>query len=405
LSPAISTCRFQWVTINPAPTLSASVPDLIEPQDHSFEADTEGLVMRDLSDTSARIDIRYVSGYQLVPPRIRVFIDGERAGELEATDQRAQPFLVNPGSHSVSLKYRFWRSEARDVNLCAGEKATLRSGFQREAKPRFLFATAVAVGANPISLAGFPFAALAVTGFAGVLMADAYWRELTTPGSWLYLRPQAEGPLAESPPASVMRRSAMTIQRLMFLIAVTAVLLSVGVQERNSQRRTEMKFKQDLYHQQAKWHADDESRARKSEADFAELEARSREYVETLSKLINAKSEANSKLGEAQRALDELPTVKSRPENLADPAAQAKLADLESSCLKNIDSLSRMAGSQLERDALETKLRQEQRSLVAAKNMRATFGQSAASAAQSKQKYLTAAEHPMEPVKDDAPAP
>ncbi len=148
--------------------------------------------MRDLSESHARIDIRYVGGLQLVAPRIRVFIDGECAGGLDVADQRAQPFLVTPGSHAVGLKCIYWRSETWDVDLSAGEKSTFRCAFRREGERGFVLSSAMVLAATPLSMVGFPLTGLAVVGLAAVGMAFAYWREWTTPGAYLSLRPQAE---------------------------------------------------------------------------------------------------------------------------------------------------------------------------------------------------------------------
>lgn len=380
---------------------------MIAPQNRSFDADTEGLVVRDVSDISARIDIRYLSGYQLVPPRIRVFIDGECAGELEATDQRAQPFLVAPGIHSVSLKYQVWRSETREVNVSAGSKIALRSGFQRDPQPRlYLYiASSAALAASPLFLAGFPFLGLAAIGLASILIADAYWVELTTPGSYLYLRPQAEGPLAESASAGAMQRSPMTILRLMFLIAVIAVVLSVGINTLTWQRRTEIQLKQDQYRWQAKRYADDERRSKRSEAASAELETLWLKRVEHHSELVRIQSELDTQLNEAQRYLHEIRAMRSTHVNPPQSVDRAQIAELDARCLENIEGLSEMIRSRSERSAMDTQLREAKQALTEIQNRRAKDAQSAASAARLKEKYLGAAARPWEPVKDDAPGP
>ena len=95
-------------------------------------------MVQDLSDSQARVDIRWVDGPQLFLPNVRVFIDRECEGGLKTTDQRVQPFLVMAGLHTVSVKCALWKSETVEVNLSAGERATFKCGFCGESKLRYL---------------------------------------------------------------------------------------------------------------------------------------------------------------------------------------------------------------------------------------------------------------------------
>ncbi len=61
-------------------------------------------MVQDLSNSQARVDIRWVAGLQLFPPNVRVFIDREFEGGLNTRDQRVQPFLVMAGLHTVSVR-------------------------------------------------------------------------------------------------------------------------------------------------------------------------------------------------------------------------------------------------------------------------------------------------------------
>jgi len=283
--------------------------------------------VQDLSDSQARVDIRYVGGLRLIPPRIRVFIDRECAGGLNATDQRVQPFLVNPGFHTVSLKCNVWRSETLDVNLSAGERATLKSGFRRVETLGFQLSIAAWLATSLSSMVGLPLTGLALGGLGFVALGFASWREYITPGAYLYLRPQAELPLPEAPTPRIMQRPRMTIRRWMFLVAAIAFVLGAGVEERLMHRRAEIEIRRDRYRAFAKIHADEESHRRKSESRLAELEASSLKYIESLSNMIRSEPErnpGNTELQEAKQLLDWIRAQRATEAQLAAYAAQSK---------------------------------------------------------------------------------
>jgi len=315
---------------------------LIKRQNAYFAVDAAGLVVQDLSDSDSRVDIRYVGALGLVPRGIRVFIDRECAGKLNATDQRVQPFLVTPGFHTVSLKCIVWRSETLDVNLSPGEKATLQFDFGRPKMLDSYLSIAASLAMAPLCMVGLYLTGMAAGGLAIIGFGFAIWREWLTPGAYLSLRPQAEFQLPEGPPPR------MTIRRWMILVAGIAFLLAVAVEERLMRRRAGIEIRRDTYRALAKMHADYERYWRKSEAQLAELEALSLKRIETLSKLTRLERERNS---------------------------------------------------------WKTQLQEAKRDLDALRAERATNAQYAASAAQSKEKYLDAATRPREPVEDDPPRP
>jgi hypothetical protein len=63
----------------------------------------------------------------------RIFIDGERRGEIRAGERHR--LAVSPGGHQVSLAcQRFWRSPTRQVEVASGQTVRMRcrpsSGLQ-----------------------------------------------------------------------------------------------------------------------------------------------------------------------------------------------------------------------------------------------------------------------------------
>jgi hypothetical protein len=312
--------------------------------------------VHDLSDSQARVDIRWVGGLQLFLVSVRVFIDHECEGGLNTTHQSVQPFLVAPGLHTVDVKCALWKSETLAVNVSAGEKATFKCGFRREVKRSSLPYLAMFLAGNLLATSGLPLTGLAAFGLGVVAILFAVWRDSITPGSCLYLRPQAELPLLELPAPPIMQRPRMTIRGWMVLVAVIAFLLGIGVEEHLMQRRAEIERRQeaqiairrDQYLSFAKIHADTESLFRKSEARRTELEA---------------------------------------------------------SILNRIETLSSMSRSEPERDPGNADLQDEKRRLDLVRVLRAKDAQMAASAAQLKEKYLNAARHPSEPVIDEPPPP
>ena len=187
----------------------------------------------------------------------------------------------------------------------------------------------------------------AALGLAMVLQLIWMWRSFLKPGSSLYLRPRTDSgvPAVEIP--SVMGRPRITIRQGMIVVAVLALLLAAGVQERRMKHRTQYQWQAHFHRQQAEWHAKQESDAKNhvSEAQWEEAELK---YRDTLSDLSRS--------------------------NPGDRSLQAKLRDAE-------------------------------RWLKAARSLRAFHAQLAAYHAQLKENHLYAAEHPWEPMWVDPPMP
>ncbi len=349
--------------------------------------------MQDISDSQGQVDIRYVGALGLVPRGIRVFIDRECAGELNATEQRVQPFLVTPDFHTVSLKCVVWRSETLDVNLSPGEKTTLQFDFGRPKMLASHLSIAASLAMAPLCLVGLYLTGIAAGGLALVGFGFAISREWLTPGAYPSLRPQAEFQLPEAPPPR------MTIRRWMILVAVIAFLLAVGVEERLMQRRSEIEIRRNTYRSLAKIDADIERHWRKREAELARLEALSLKRIETLSKLIRLERErdsSNAQLQKVKRDLDALRAQLATNSQDAASAAQSKEKDLEAATRIRLER---------ERNSWNTQLQEVKRDLDAVRAQRATNAQYAASAAQSKEKHLDAATRPWEPVEGDPRRP
>ncbi len=123
------------------------------------------------------------------------------------------------------------------MNLSAGERATFKCGFRGESKLRSQLILATNFGGILLSAVGFPLTGWAAFGLGFVALLFAGWRDSITPGSYLSLRPQAELPLLELPGPHIIQRPRMTIRAWMFLVAVIAFLLGIGIEECLMQRR------------------------------------------------------------------------------------------------------------------------------------------------------------------------
>jgi hypothetical protein len=298
--------------------------------------------VQELADSRARLDIRWVGGFQMFLPRVRVWIDCQCEGGLNLTDLRVQPFLVTPGLHSVHVECALWRSETWDVTLAAGEKATFQSGFCRDATARSGLYVATCLGGTLFNTLGLPLTGYVATGLGGVALLFSVWRDSKTPGSWLFLRPKAERPLLEIPTPHITQRLRMTIRRWMVLVALIALLLASGVQERLTQRRAAIE--------------------RRREVEVATRRERFRYIAQT-----HADTETFWRKSVARRAA------------------------LEESIINHIETLLNMSRSGPERVAADTELLYQKQRLELVRNLRAEDAQRAASAAQLKEKYLDAA--------------
>ncbi len=85
--------------------------------------------------------------------------------------------------------------------------------------------------------------------------------------------------------------------------------------------------------------------------------------------------------------------------------SEAIWAELEASILDRIETLSSVSWSEPERNPGNTELQEAKQYLEWVRSQRAKEAQMAASAAQSKNKYLNAASDPSEPVDDELPLP
>ena len=111
----------------------------------------------------------------------------------------------------------------------------------------------------------------------------------------------------------------MTIRAWMFLVAVIAFLLGIGVEERLMQRRARqearMAIRRDQYLFFAKMHADTESFWRRSEALRAALETSLLDRIATLSSMSRSEPErdpGNTELQEVKQRLDLVRSLQQR---------------------------------------------------------------------------------------------
>ena len=318
---------------------------MVKDRETPLAADLMGLVVEDFAGTDSRIDLRHVGGLLPHRPRIRVLIDGERAGELDVRDQTEQAWLVAPGAHTISLSCVFGRSETVDVNLLPGESATLQCGFARPKMLDSYWWMAAWLAMTPLCMAELWLTGLAAGGLALAGLGFIVWPQWTTPGAYLSLRPQTDGQSLHDAVTDIMQRPRVTVRRSMFLVALIAALLGGAIEERRMQRRSESnKDRQEQYQALAQMHAEQERYARAAETGYATMEA----------------------------------------------------ADL-----KQIELFSAWSSSDPGRESWKKQLEGARQSLETDRGLRAFFAKSATSEAKLKEKYLRAAARPWEPVEED----
>jgi hypothetical protein len=89
---------------------------------------------------------------RIVPPMMRVFIDGKYVGVLK--DNHAKTFPVSMGLHQVMVKRDFLRSETLDVSVPPGERAELECGYFPDYF--WLIGLALVIGPEVLPKAGLP---------------------------------------------------------------------------------------------------------------------------------------------------------------------------------------------------------------------------------------------------------
>jgi hypothetical protein len=210
-------------------------------------------------DSQSRIDIRCVDELRRGRRRIRILIDGKRAGEMDAPYQEEQLCSVAPGSYAVSLRWWFWRSKTVQVNIAPGEIVKLECGFERPKPIAYAVLAISSLAAHPFSMAGLPNTGFTAFLFGFLGFGYVGWRNWMTAGGYLFLRPRAEkelpdflkarpgGYLPDAICRSDWQRPRITIQQSMFLVAAIACLLAVATRELRMQHELPIEFKQELY--------------------------------------------------------------------------------------------------------------------------------------------------------------
>jgi hypothetical protein len=281
--------------------------------------------VQDVPDSHSRIDIQYVGVLRIGGPRFRVFIDREWVGELKPPNHRLQACFVTPGSHSISVRNIVWRSQTVDVNLAPGETAALECGFERPRAVAYAFWAVAWIASFPLNMAGLPLTGFAATLLGLLGLGYVSWRQWTTPGGYLFLRPRAEQQLPEflrreaeqeSPVTTgrlARRLPRITIRQLMLFVAVLGVLFAVAAHEHRMQRQSKIeaeqrlyRVKQDGFRARAETEADSERFWKRMEAHAADGEALALKRIETLSELTRLEAEReswNTELDKAKRSL------------------------------------------------------------------------------------------------------
>ena len=201
-----------------------------------------------------------------------------------------------------------------------GETAALECGFERPRAIAYGFWAVLWLASFPLNMIGLP-----LTGFAAILLSSlglgyVSWRQWTTPGGYLFLRPRAEQQLPrflsreggqELPDTTgrVQRLQRITIRRLMLFVAVLGVIFAAAAHERRMQRLSQLKveqslyrIKQDGYRARAEIAADSERFWKSMEAQAAEGEALALKRIETLSELIRREPQQESWKTEIDKA-------------------------------------------------------------------------------------------------------
>ena len=301
--------------------------------------------MPDLSEFHSRFVIRYARAPRKNVSRVRVFIDAQYAGGVDIRDQTAQPWLVTPGVHTISLSCVLGRSETVRVNLQPGQTAVLDCGFGRLKMLDSYWWMAAWLAMTPLCMAELWLTGLAAGGLGLAGLGFVVWPQWTTPGAYLWLRPQTEAPSPRDALTDITLRPRMTLRRSMFLVAVIAGLMAGAIEERRMQGRAENdEIRQERFRALAEMHAEQERYAKATEAGYARMETADLKQIETLSAWLSW-----------------------------DPG----------------------------RESLKRQLEGAKESLDMDRRMRAFFAKSAASEALLKEKYLRAAERPWEPVEAD----
>jgi len=141
----------------------------------------------------------------MIPPMVRVFIDGKCAGVLKDTNAATFPLSVGP--HQVMVKRDFLRSETLDVSVRPGERAELEYGYHYLwGFWNSLFIFAMLFGQKVLTKIGLPVGPVIVAmGLLIVAYVLYVWKGCTTAGYMYYLRPRTVPPkpsAEDAPPAS-----------------------------------------------------------------------------------------------------------------------------------------------------------------------------------------------------------
>jgi len=143
----------------------------------------------------------------MIPPMVRVFIDGKCAGVLK--DTNAATFPLSVGHHQVMVKRDFLRSETLDVSVRPGERAELECRYHYDYFP-ILITWAMLLAPFVLRKAGgllfwpvFVVVSIGVVA-SGIYLCRQLWKLFIIGGYTLYLTRRAAPPIlnAEDAPTA-----------------------------------------------------------------------------------------------------------------------------------------------------------------------------------------------------------
>jgi hypothetical protein len=140
------------------------------------------------------ISLRVVGWKAIARPLVRVLVDNKSVGILK--DKQPQIFPVAPGSHTISVRRDFFRSQVLEFDLSVRQVVEFECGFQAVRRPWFLTLTGKAVSiavsiASAVAVAALKlpyWSVFVLLGLALVAMAVDWWRCYIPSGAHLYLR-------------------------------------------------------------------------------------------------------------------------------------------------------------------------------------------------------------------------
>jgi hypothetical protein len=192
--------------------------------------------------------------------KVRVFVDGAQVGVLCA-DQK-ETFSLPSGLHQVWLCGRLLKSEILYLSVAVGENIQLEWGVHKWNPHGVGLLALVVIAVQPVVQANLPMTAAAIAALGVVVLFALECRRLLTPGICLHLKPLAAREIPPAERTASSRPTRLTIRRLMAIVAVLALLLWMGIEERGMRMRGRYESLSKIYSDAAESYAQAESQAR-----------------------------------------------------------------------------------------------------------------------------------------------